>query len=86
MFITVVCASLYMWRKRIEHFPFGLREVRSLLVARGLSGFFGVFGMYCKYLDVVMGTVTFAKASLPACLSSVARKSPQTAMLLVVSC
>ncbi|KAH7094446.1 hypothetical protein FB567DRAFT_3835 [Paraphoma chrysanthemicola] len=46
MFITVVCASLYMWRKKIEHFPFGLREVRPLLVARGLSGFFGVFGMY----------------------------------------
>lgn len=37
-----------MWYKNTEHFPFGLREVRPLLVARGLFGFFGVFGMYCK--------------------------------------
>jgi hypothetical protein len=49
MFITVVCASLYMRYKNIEHFPWGMREVRPLLIARGLTGFFGVFGMYCKY-------------------------------------
>lgn len=49
MFITVVCASWYMWRKKIEHFPWGMREVRPLLIARGLTGFFGVFGMYCKF-------------------------------------
>lgn len=50
MFITVVCASFYMWRQKIEHFPWGMREVRHLLVARGLTGFFGVFGIYCKYI------------------------------------
>jgi hypothetical protein len=49
MSITVACSSLYMWMKKTEHFPWGLREVRGLLVARGLAGFFGVFGMYCKY-------------------------------------
>jgi hypothetical protein len=49
MSITVACSSLYMWLKKTEHFPWGLREVRGLLVARGLAGFFGVFGMYCKY-------------------------------------
>lgn len=48
MGITVLCSSLYMWYKKTENFPFGLKEVRSLLVARGLFGFFGVFGMYCK--------------------------------------
>ena len=48
MGITVICASVYMWYKKTEHFPFGMREVRPLLVARGLFGFFGVFGMYCK--------------------------------------
>jgi hypothetical protein len=48
MSITVICSSLYMWHKTTEHFPWGLREVRPLLVARGLTGFFGVFGMYCK--------------------------------------
>lgn len=48
MSITVLCASLYMWYKKTEYFPFGMREVRSLLIARGLFGFFGVLGMYCK--------------------------------------
>lgn len=48
MGITVLCASVYMWYKKTEHFPFGMREVRPLLIARGLFGFFGVFGMYCK--------------------------------------
>lgn len=50
MSITVICSSLYMWHKKTEHFPWGLREIRPLLVARGLTGFFGVFGMYCKLL------------------------------------
>ena len=57
MSITVVCASLYMWYKEIEHFPWGMREVRPLLVARGLSGFFGVFGMYCRYSKHMMGSI-----------------------------
>jgi hypothetical protein len=48
MGITVVCSSIYMWRSKTEHFPFGLKAVRPLLIARGLTGFFGVFGMYCK--------------------------------------
>jgi hypothetical protein len=50
MGITVLCSSLYMWLAKTEHFPLGMKEVRSLLVARGLFGFFGVFGMYCEYL------------------------------------
>lgn len=48
MSITVVCSTWYMWYARTKDFPFGIREVRWLLVARGLFGFFGVFGMYCK--------------------------------------
>jgi hypothetical protein len=48
MGITVICSSLYMWYKKTEYFPWGMREVRPLLIARGLTGFFGVFGMYCK--------------------------------------
>jgi hypothetical protein len=47
MGITVILASLYMWWKGTPDFPFGARGVRGLLVARGLTGFFGVFGMYC---------------------------------------
>jgi len=48
MGITVVMSTWYMWWRKIEHFPFGRKDVRWLLVARGLFGFFGVFGMYCQ--------------------------------------
>jgi hypothetical protein len=51
MGITVLLASAYMWYAAIPDFPLGQREVRLLLVARGLGGFFGVFGMYCKLLE-----------------------------------
>ncbi|KZM20674.1 uncharacterized protein EKO05_0007212 [Ascochyta rabiei] len=67
MGITVLCASVYMWYKKTEHFPFGMREVRPLLVARGLFGFFGVFGMYYSllYLPLADATViTFLAPSL----------------------
>jgi len=47
MSITVLLAMLYMWYTRTPHFPFGPREVRLLLIARGMGGFFGVFGLYC---------------------------------------
>jgi hypothetical protein len=72
MSITVACSSLYMWMKNTEHFPWGLREVRGLLVARGLAGFFGVFGMYCKYLhnsvwcDNVLEEVTSSNTLAPS--------------------
>lgn len=57
MGITVICSSLYMWYKETEHFPFGMKEVRSLLIARGLFGLFGVFGMYCKSYTLAHGTM-----------------------------
>lgn len=57
MGITVLCASAYMWYKKTEYFPFGMREVRPLLIARGLFGFFGVFGMYCESIIVTTGQV-----------------------------
>lgn len=50
MSITVLFSSIYMWYTKTEHFPFGMKEVRLLLVARGLTGFFGVFGMYYSLL------------------------------------
>ena len=49
MAITTVLSTSYMWWTNIQHFPFGLPEVRWLLVARGIGGFFGVFGMYCEH-------------------------------------
>lgn len=50
MGITIVLATTYMWYSQTPHFPFGLPEVRWLLGARAVGGFFGVFGMYCTFL------------------------------------
>lgn len=64
MSITCVLATLYMWRKKTPDFPLGKREVRPLLVARGVGGFFGVFGIYCK-----RGAVSYlAPLSARSCL------------------
>jgi len=65
MSITVVAASCYMWYNKTEHFPLGMRGVRLLLVARGLTGFFGVFGLYCMsvFLLVFSHQTTIADPS-----------------------
>ncbi|KAK1826332.1 hypothetical protein QBC39DRAFT_269230 [Podospora conica] len=61
MSITTVCSVLYMWYTKVPHFPLGAREVRGLLVARGLSGFFGIYGMWyvwsMMYLPLAESTV-----------------------------
>ncbi|KAF2845761.1 hypothetical protein T440DRAFT_459688 [Plenodomus tracheiphilus IPT5] len=83
MSITVVCSSYYMWYTKTEHFPFGMREVRSLLVARGLLGFFGVFGMYYSllYLPLADATViTFLAPSLACWACSYLIAEPFTRM------
>ncbi|CAE7193647.1 hypothetical protein P3342_009478 [Pyrenophora teres f. teres] len=83
MSITVICASLYMWYKKTEHFPLGMKEVRSLLVARGLLGFFGVFGMYYSllYLPLADATViTFLAPSLACWACSYFINEPFTRM------
>ena len=48
MAITVVLSMTYMFVMKIEHAPWGTREVRGLAVARGIGGFFGVYGLYCE--------------------------------------
>lgn len=47
MAITTTLSTAYMWWTDIPYFPFGMKEVRWLLLLRGIGGFFGVFGMYC---------------------------------------
>ena len=48
--ITLVLSSLYLHYAKVPDAPFGKKEVRWLLVARGLGGFFGVYGLYCMSL------------------------------------
>jgi drug/metabolite transporter (DMT)-like permease len=58
--ITATCCTVYgIWSKKIPHFPFGPRNIRWLLVSRGLCGFFGVFGFYFSlmYLPLAEATV-----------------------------
>ncbi|KIW05156.1 uncharacterized protein PV09_03707 [Verruconis gallopava] len=83
MSITVVLASLYMYYKKIPDFPLGKKEVRPLLVARGLGGFFGVFGMYYSllYLPLADATViTFLAPSIACWACSYILKEPFTRM------
>jgi hypothetical protein len=51
MLFTLVFCCAWMWYANIPEFPLGAKGIRWLLVARGLTGFFGIYGMYCKYLD-----------------------------------
>jgi len=39
MSITTVCSCVYMYYNKVPHFPLGARDVRILLVARGVTGF-----------------------------------------------
>ncbi|POR38141.1 Putative membrane protein [Tolypocladium paradoxum] len=57
--LTAVCCLTYMWWMRIPDSPFGKREIRWLLVARGCTGFFGIFGMWYSmmYLPLADATV-----------------------------
>ena len=46
---TLILTCAYQWLARVDKAPFGPSEVRWLLVARGIGGFFGVYGMYCRF-------------------------------------
>ena len=38
---TLILSGIYQWWAKVDGAPFGAREVRGLLIARGLGGFFG---------------------------------------------
>lgn len=49
---TLILSGVYQWMAKVENAPFGSKEVRKLLIARGVGGFFGVYGMYCEFLTL----------------------------------
>lgn len=59
MILTVVACGIYMWRKGIPDGPLGPKNVRWLLVVRGMTGFFGIYGMWYSvmYLPLAEATV-----------------------------
>ncbi|KAF3936423.1 hypothetical protein ABW19_dt0203693 [Dactylella cylindrospora] len=84
--ISVVLCSLYMWYTKVPYFPLGPKEVRWLLVARGVGGFFGVFGLYYSlaYLDISDATViTFLAPSVAGFACYLILKEPFTKIEMI---
>jgi len=48
--LTAILCTVYMWWAHVPDFPLGVKGLRKLLVARACTGFFGIYGMYCKQL------------------------------------
>lgn len=42
--ITSLCCLAYMWWMGTPGAPFGGKEIRILLLIRGIAGFFGIYG------------------------------------------
>ncbi|KAG8622886.1 hypothetical protein KVT40_001274 [Elsinoe batatas] len=81
MTITVILSVLYMWWAKTPHFPFGAKEVRWLLVARGIGGFFGVFGMYYSLMALPISdatVITYLAPGLSCWACSILIKEPFT--------
>lgn len=52
MSITLIGCLAWMWWNSVEHAPFGRKDVRWLLIARGMGGLVGVYGLYSKLSPV----------------------------------
>ncbi|KAF3799430.1 putative transport protein [Colletotrichum gloeosporioides] len=79
--VTMVCCCAYMYWMKTPDFPFGKKEVRWLLIARGVSGFFGIFGMWYSmmYLPLAEATViTFLAPSVAGYVCYIALREPFT--------
>ncbi|KAF8736449.1 hypothetical protein AX14_000319 [Amanita brunnescens Koide BX004] len=59
MGITYICSLAYLIAARIDDPILGPKELRPLLILRGVSGFFGLFGIYysLQYLSLSDATV-----------------------------
>jgi drug/metabolite transporter (DMT)-like permease len=79
MVITYVCSVAYMYWKKIPDPLLGPKGVRTLLVFRGLTGFFGISGLYfsLQYLSLSDATVlTFLVPILTGFSGAVFLKEP----------
>ncbi|KAM7217158.1 putative transport protein [Rhypophila decipiens] len=81
MAITTVCACIYMYYSKVPHFPLGAKEVRWLLVIRGVTGFFGIFPLWMSlmYLPLAEATViSFLAPSVAGFVCHLVIKTPFT--------
>ncbi|KAK4101932.1 hypothetical protein N658DRAFT_424610 [Parathielavia hyrcaniae] len=81
MSMTTVLSLLYMWQNKVPDFPFGAKGIRGVLVIRGVSGFFGIYGMWYSmmYLPLAEATViTFLAPMLAGYICHILMKDPFT--------
>lgn len=54
IFVRMVASTAlgftYTWYRRVPDAPLGPRNIRHLLLIRGLTGFVGLWGTYCELL------------------------------------
>jgi drug/metabolite transporter (DMT)-like permease len=65
MSLTTIASCTYMYWRKVPHFPLGAKSVRWLLVARGLSGFFGIFGMWYSMMYIPLAEATVITFIVP---------------------
>ncbi|KAI4867186.1 hypothetical protein F4820DRAFT_226061 [Hypoxylon rubiginosum] len=81
MTITLLGSSCYIWWKKVPHGMLGRKEIRWLLVTRGLCGFFGIYGMWysVKYIPLAEATViTFLAPNIAGYMCHVLIHEPFT--------
>ncbi|KAK4173497.1 putative AAA family ATPase pontin [Triangularia setosa] len=81
MSVTSILSCIYMYWKSIPDFPMGPRNIRPLLLLRGFSGFFGIYGMWYSmmYLPLAEATViTFLAPSVAGYICHLLLKDPFT--------
>ncbi|KAI8625864.1 hypothetical protein F5Y19DRAFT_239690 [Xylariaceae sp. FL1651] len=81
MALTSLACTLYTARRHLPGGILGPRELRWLLVARGVTGFFGIYGMWysAMYLPLAEATViTFLAPNIAGYLCHVFLKDPFT--------
>ncbi|CAN8103468.1 unnamed protein product [Discula destructiva] len=84
----IVCVGALYYTKRAE-FPFGPKEVRWLLVVRGVFGLLGIGGLWTalNYLNISDATViTFLTPSMIAAYSAVVLHEPFPRKEIAASC
>ncbi|KIO07884.1 hypothetical protein M404DRAFT_940807 [Pisolithus tinctorius Marx 270] len=58
MVITFICCEIYMIAAKVPDPFLGPKDVRSLLICRGVAGFFALFGTYYALQYLSLGDVT----------------------------
>lgn len=79
--VTASCCLVYMWLAKIADAPLGRKDIRWLLLVRGCSGFFGIYGVWWSmmYLPLADATViTFLSPGVAGFLCYFLLKEPFT--------